>query len=861
MLDLNLNPYATFLIVASLVPGVIALYAWRRRTTPGALMFAVLMLALAIWTLAYGLELACTTLACMLFWIKIEYLGICSLPLVWLVFILQYTRRDSWLTRRNLVLLSLIPVLTLVLNWTNEFHHLYYSSTAADTSYSFPLLAITPGPWYRVNFAFFYLCLLVGILVLWQSFRSAAPLYRRQTGLMLIGALAPWLVNVLYLSGIRPFAHLDLTPFAFVITGLAISSGMFRLRLLDIVPVARDKVVEWMGSGVLVLDTQHRVVDLNPAAYQFIKTPSGSPVGRQAEEVLTHWSEIAAQATGTTETFLEFILNLEPPRHFDLHIIPLLERNGTLTGRLLIWHDITPRKQVEMALEQAKDAAEQAQHTAEAANQAKSIFLANMSHELRTPLNSILGYTQILKRTPNLTPYQKDGLATIEESGRHLLSLINDILDTSKIEAGKLELYPKDIDFARFMAQVVGTVQGRARQKELLFAYEAGDNLPAIIHADETRLRQVLLNLLGNAVKFTETGQVTLRVGVRDQGSGAGEQGSNALSSHPQSLTPNPQPPIPNSRPLIHLRFEVEDTGPGVPADQIDQLFEPFEQVGDLRQQAEGTGLGLTISRQLVQLMGGQIQVNSQPGQGSKFWFEIELPAEDNRPIQTRRPARQIIGYQGPARTVLVVDDILHNRLVLVNKLALAGLQTLEASNGAAGLVQAVTHRPDVIITELMIPEMGGVEFIRLLRQQPELKQTLIIASSSRVFEQDRQACLNAGAADFLPKPIQADQLFEILQARLRLTWIYDDTKPDAGLSEPPPVELSVPPPDRLSVLLKLAITGNMQNLAQEAIRLAEADRQFAPFASQLIQLAETFQVDQIEEFLKKYLDIEEETY
>lgn len=408
------------------------------------------MLAITVWTWGYGLELTCLTLACMLFWIKVEYLGIATLPAIWMVFTLQFAGHETWLTWRRAALLFVVPALTLLLNWTNEFHYWHYRSVAVNTSSPFPLLAIVRGPWYWAHIAYFYLMLLAGTMLLWQMFQRSAGLYRRQAGFILVGALAPWAINIAYMAGLRPFAYLDLTPFAFTVTGLAVAWGLFRYHLLDIVPVARDKVLESMSDGMLVLDMQARIVDANPAVLQLLNRSAAEVIGQPAAQILSRWPDLLERYGNVYEAQSQIVLDSEPPpRYYDLRISPLHERRGELRGRLVVVHDITERKQAEAALEQAKDAAEEAQHAAEAANQAKSVFLANMSHELRTPLTTMLGFADILGEGifGQLNEKQLKSVQQIQESGRHLISLINDILDLSKIEAGKLELEVGPVQF------------------------------------------------------------------------------------------------------------------------------------------------------------------------------------------------------------------------------------------------------------------------------------------------------------------------------------------------------------------------------------------------------------------------------
>jgi signal transduction histidine kinase/DNA-binding NarL/FixJ family response regulator len=467
-----------------------------------------------------------------------------------------------------------------------------------------------------------------------------------------------------------------------------------------------------------------------------------------------------------------------------------------------------------------------AEEAAEAANRAKSEFLANMSHELRTPLNGILGYAQIFKKYKNLTDQQKNGVGIIHQCGEHLLTLINDILDLSKIEARKMELYPNAFHFPEFLNGIFEICRIRAEQKRLSLIYTTLSPLPKIIQADEKRLRQVLINLLSNAVKFTEKGSITFTVGYQEG----------------------------------KLRFQVEDTGVGIAPEQLEEIFLPFQQVGDNSQKTEGTGLGLAISRQLGRMMGGELKVKSTLGKGSVFWLDLDLP-EVSHPLDIANvDERNIIGFVGSKRKVLVVDDKWENRCVLVNLLEPLGFEVVEATNGLEGLNKAHEFKPDVIFMDLVMNVMDGFEATRRLRTLPELKDVVVIAISASVFDFDRQQSREVGCDDFLPKPIREAELLEKLHLYLGLEWIYEETNSDSPQPETASAKsnnhkpvLIAPPASEVAVLLDLAKRGDLRGMVKRAAQLEELDRQWVPFVTHLRQLAKEFKGKQIREFLKQF--------
>ncbi len=346
------NPYVLLLLIAAAVSAAFALFAWRRRSVPGATALALLMLAVAEWSLGYALELGSADLPSQVFWAKVEYLGIVSVSVMWLAFVLQYTGREKWLTRRNGALLAIVPLITLLLVWTNDVHGLIWSNIILDTSGSFSVLDLDRGAWYWVNTTYSYLLLFLGTLLLVRALIRSPRLYRGQAGALLLGTLAPWMGNALYVSGLSPFPHLDLTPFAFTLTGLAVAWGLFRFRLLDIVPVARDAVIEGMSDGVIVVDMRNRIVDLNPAAQRIIGRSAAEAIGQPAAHILAGQPDLVKHYSDVTEAHAEIVLDEEEAqRTYDLRISPLYDRRGRVTGRLVVLRDITERKRAEEALE------------------------------------------------------------------------------------------------------------------------------------------------------------------------------------------------------------------------------------------------------------------------------------------------------------------------------------------------------------------------------------------------------------------------------------------------------------------------------------------------------------------------------
>jgi signal transduction histidine kinase/CheY-like chemotaxis protein len=390
----------------------------------------------------------------------------------------------------------------------------------------------------------------------------------------------------------------------------------------------------------------------------------------------------------------------------------------------------------EIELRKAKDAAELEGGRAETANRAKTAFLANMSHELRTPLNSILGYAQILLRRRDTGDDGGARLRTILASGEHLLEMINEVLDLSRVESGKASVQLRPLELPKFIAGIVDEFQLRAALGQLRFVHEIHGELPRWIETDPLRLRQVLYNLLGNAVKFTSQGEIALRVYATSE----------------------------------QLRFEVKDTGKGIPQKDLPSIFKPFYQASNNQLIGQGVGLGLYISKQIVELLGGKISIDSEPTRGSTFNFEI--PRRDTNPGYPELASPQIIGYEGPVRKILVLDDEPLNRSMLRELLSTVGFDTVPAESTEQA-ISLLKDRFDAVISDIRMPGDDGNIFCRRLRSSDETKNLIIIASSGSVFADDRRLALASGFNDFLAKPIMEQELFEILGKHLGIEWEY----------------------------------------------------------------------------------------
>ncbi len=478
--------------------------------------------------------------------------------------------------------------------------------------------------------------------------------------------------------------------------------------------------------------------------------------------------------------------------------------------------DITQRKELEKEIKLARE-------QAEAANRAKSDFLSHMSHELRTPLNGVLGYAQILQRDKDATPGQKQNLDAIVNCGDHLLSLINDVLDLSKIEAGHLEMDQAPCDLHKLIKGVGDIVQQRATNKGVSFEEEVSPEVPRGIVADAAKLRQILVNLLGNAVKFTDEGGVTLHVAESPKG---------------------------------RLRFEVTDTGVGMTADELEHIFDPFKQV-EAGKAAGGTGLGLAITRRLAKMLGGGIEAKSEKGKGSTFIVDLpleEAPTEDFASLEEEGALDygEAVLAPGQEAVVMVVDDRETNRDILERMLEAAGIQSIIADDGDTALVKLREHAEvDLVLMDVRMPRLNGIEAVKQIRADEKLKHLKVIAVTASVFPEFREKAIEAGFDDFLGKPFRTEELIQKLQKHLEVT--FEAAKPpEEAVAAESGSEVAADIPAEALEKLREALKIKNLTAIKALVKEWEEDPATAAFGAQAGKLAGAFDFAGLEKLTKQ---------
>ena len=592
--------------------------------------------------------------------------------------------------------------------------------------------------------------------------------------------------------------------------------------------------------------------------YEWLSRPYGLETFLR-RPIKSLWKMIAdTEGIKTVEAFLEKYLVVSATCPIDKAVEFAISRPASLAYEpLMIEWEEGQRRLIDMQvllLAQSRLFA-LAKQAAEAANIAKSEFLANMSHELRTPLNAILGFTQVMSHDRQLNTENQHHLGIIARSGEHLLDLINDILQMSKIEAGRITLNINSFDLYRLLDDIKAMLQLKTTSKGLRLILDYPPEVPQYIQTDERKLREVLINLLSNAIKFTEKGSVTLRVRKGLENGEIWNREIRESNNHSTKL----------SESYCSIIFEVEDTGLGIAPEEKSKLFTAFDQTEAGRKSQEGTGLGLAISQKFVQLMGGEIAVSSRLGKGTIFTFNIQATTNSALEIQTTQETRKVIGLAPNQREyrILVVEDNADNRLLLVKLLTAVGFSVLEAENGQEAVELWASYCPDLIFMDMRMPVMNGYEATQEIKKYLQGQATTVIALTASALEEQRVVILSAGCDDFMRKPFQEEVLMQKIGQYLGVKYLYEEgttreekrTQDFSINSQSLEFHLSQMPKEWVEKLHQAALKC-LDNVIIDLV--AQIPEIHAPLANTLEDLANNFIFDQIIDLIQQttYMEV-----
>jgi len=580
--------FALLLFLSTSVSLTLVLVTSRKRDAPGAVYFMLMVLGIAVWSLAYALEILSPDLPTKVLWSKFQYIGIAIIPVGWWFFTCVYSSNDCKIEGQRKNLYLIVPALTIFAAFTNEIHGLVWQQYRLSDGVGLVTMAVDQyGIIWWVNFVYSYSLLAYGSVVLVRFMFNRRGAFRWQFDLILISLVLPWLTNLLYLIHIRPIPQLDLSPFAFTISAVLLGVAIYRFRLFDLIPVAPQPMIHQMDSVAIILDVRDRIIDLNNAAISLL---GGHQEGESIEDIFEWWGDVEERNQVKLETNHDIPVVLDGlRRYYNLQITPIWNRRrNDVIARLVILRDITGDKLAGEAIALA---------------QVKTEFLAKVGHELRSPLTGILGIAEMLDYGVYgpLTEKQLDAVRMISESTQNMTRMVNDLLQQSKLERGIFKLDITEFPLSDLLNQVIDHAKPMARVKGLKLHWEFTPDVPEKIQGDSLRLYQIIVNLLDNAIKYTLEGEIVLRVFMADE---------------------------------EHIAYQVSDTGVGIPKELQRLIFNPFHQA-DLGspQKESGFGLGLSIVKQLTSLMDGQIKMESEVGKGSIFTVILPKDPAWNRNI------------------------------------------------------------------------------------------------------------------------------------------------------------------------------------------------------------------------------------
>lgn len=578
---MELNIFSVTLLVSGIIVAAISTVIIYRLGN-AVRWFAFTMLFVSIWALAYGFELSGKRLETMLFWIKIEYIGIAMAPGTWLWFCLRYTGMENFTRPKIAFLVFGIPALTLLMVLTNEFHHLHYREVMVDDSGPFPLLAIKPGPYYFIHLSFFYISLFTGIIILFYKFKNADPIFKKQNNLLLLAGLFPWAFNIVYILGFRPFGHIDLTPYAFLFMYIFVGIALIRFDLFSIKPIARDNVFEVISKGILVLDPNSRVIDFNPYMEKILEQPVSNFIGQGLEYIFGNSSEFEAHLSHKEKINIESSLNLTSgQKDITIEYVPIKDKKGGFLGMMLIFEDITEKKTIE---NQIKNQAEELKNL----NSLKDKLFTIISHDLKGP---IFGIRELIKLSFEGVISQKEFLDILPEINKNMDSvsiLLENLLAWTSSQLKGEYLEKKIFELDKLVEQQISLFEKKTREKGITLSLQKYGNLQ--VFADQNMIDLATRNLISNAIKF----------------SGKGDLVTVFLKENEENVT-----------------VKIKDTGLGISEENLEKLRkrESFTTIG--KNKESGTGLGMLLVHDYVIKNQGELKIQSQLGKGSEFSFSI----------------------------------------------------------------------------------------------------------------------------------------------------------------------------------------------------------------------------------------------
>jgi PAS domain S-box-containing protein len=669
------------------------------------------------------------------FWDNLSFIGAVIAPVTWLVFSIKYTRKEKFFKNKYIVLFYIIPAITLHCVFIKALRPFFITDISFELleGSSIYLINYKFGSWFWVHIIYSYMCIFLATILHLRMLAKLPQVYKNQAMTMLVVVLIPLIGSALYIFGCGPIKVLDTTVFSFGLSGIIFYIGMCRYNIFELAPVARDAVMDIMEDMVVVMDINNKIIDINKAVRDAFGKSSEKFVGQSAEEIIKN-SKINKEININSDRLQKKITIKFYGRlmHFHIKKSNLCDNKKNVIGSILVLRDITDLEETLSNLEKAK-------LIAESASKAKSEFLAVMSHEIRTPIHGIIGMAELLEDA-KLSDLERENLEGLKNSADSLLYIINDILDFSKIEAGNMELESISLDIREVIFKAVRTINFSKNSSKIDFSYDIDKNIPKYILGDSIRLKQILLNLLSNAFKFTEKGKVELKVY-----------------------------PIEIDETKALLEFSVSDTGIGISNEKIVRLFEKFHQLdSSTTREYGGTGLGLSIVKSLIELMGGDIRVESEVGKGSNFIFQVPFTISKEFVLLDKKYRIEESCSKNNIK-ILLADDSIINQKMMCQIIRKKNWEVDVAADGTQ-VLEILDSSYDLILMDIHMPKLDGFETTKKIRENEAHigSHIPIIALTANATEEDRKKCLELGMDDYISKPVKAEVFYSKILGNIK---------------------------------------------------------------------------------------------
>lgn len=716
------------LVLSSIFALILAFLSWKKRPSISSYALTFVMFFVFLWSFSEMMYFVFYDIGIKLFFDRLKYVSISMVPVSLFALAVNHIHHRRVINIANIVEISIIPIFTIIFSFTNDYHHFMKYDIRTVSTEMFSYFDCKFGFWFWIHTSYSYILTFIVFGLLIKEYFKAEDYYKRQSLIFVSSLIIPFIINIISLYKTFDGLYVDFTPVSFVISGLLMFYGIFRADMLNIMPIAKDQMLDSIDDLIIVVDNTNTIIYTNKMALEMLSqlysNVLGHPLDKFINKMIEKTKQNLIEIKRTGKLSFKYRGQIRSFKYRENHI---LDSSKEIIGKIYIFSDITDFENLLNELQLEKEKANEASN-------AKSMFLANMNHEIRTPLNGIIGMTEYLLES-EIDEEKISDLKIIKKSADKLLNVVTDVLDFSKLESQEIEIETSEFNLEKLASETFNFFNESKNNDKVKFIYNFDRNIPTNIVGDSFRVRQIMYNLLSNSVKFTHEGYIKLDISLKNR-----------------------------SEEYCYITISVSDSGIGIPEDKIDSLFNKFEQIdSSTTRRYGGTGLGLAITKNLIDLIGGHITVSSTINEGSTF--EVLLNLKYSKEAEEEKSDSFEKEFQSKKIKILLAEDSKTNQIIITKLLKNDNWTIDVANNGLEALNMIIKDRYDIVLTDITMPEMDGYDLARSIRKLDTQRDlhTPIIAITAHTETKTFKKCVEAGIDDFISKPINKQKVLELM--------------------------------------------------------------------------------------------------